>query len=68
MDTPLGEESERYELRLGGDGFSRTLELNGPFYHYTAEERAADGGGAALASVSQIGTFAASQAAILALD
>jgi hypothetical protein len=64
-DTPLGEESERYRLELAGEGFTRTATLSEPFYHYGAAERAADGGGPVLASVVQLGTFAASRPATL---
>jgi hypothetical protein len=67
-DTPLGEESERYRLELSGEGFTRIATPAEPFYHYSAAERAADGGGAVAASVSQIGTFAASRPATLSVS
>jgi hypothetical protein len=67
-DTPLGEESERYRLELTGEGFSRSVTLAEPFYHYSAAERLADGGGPVLAAIVQLGTFAASRPATLPID
>jgi hypothetical protein len=64
-DTPLGEESERYRIELAGDGFARSATVSEPSYHYSAAERAADGGGPVLVSVVQLGTFAASRPATL---
>jgi len=68
IDAPLGEESERYLLRLSGAGFERSLTLDEPGYHYSAVDRAADGYGAVTASVSQLGTFSASRPAILTIS
>jgi hypothetical protein len=64
-DTPLGEESERYRIEIAGEGFGRTATVTEPFYLYSAAERAADGGGPALVTIVQLGTFAASRPATL---
>ncbi|TMJ18703.1 MAG: hypothetical protein E6G92_02345 [Alphaproteobacteria bacterium] len=64
-DTPLGEEAERYRVKLAGEGFSRSAIVTEPSFHYGAAERAADGGGPALVSIVQLGTFAVSRPATL---
>ena len=66
-DTPLGEEAERYRVVIAGEGFERIAEPGAPAYLYTAAARAEDGGGPLQISVCQVGTFAASRAAVLAL-
>lgn len=67
-DTPLGEESERYELTLRGAGFERSMTLSAPGFRYTLAEQAADGlTGALSVTVVQIGTTASSREARLIL-
>jgi hypothetical protein len=68
IDTPLGEETERYRLTLAGPGFERTVETDAPFYLYPAGARAADGPGPLVLTLVQRGSFAASHAAILTID
>lgn len=67
-DTPLGEEAERYRLILAGPGFERAVETTEAAYLYPAVERAADGPGPLMLSVSQTGSFAVSRPASLFLD
>lgn len=67
-DTPLGEETERYQLSLSGAGFARTVETSSPTYLYAAAARAADGPGPLTLSVVQTGSFAPSRPAVLILD
>ena len=67
-DAPLGEEAERYRIAISGAGFERVAEVGAPTCRYTAAERAADGAGPILVSVSQLGSLAASHPAILASD
>lgn len=58
-DVPLGEESERYELRvLAGETLLRRVETKSPQWVYEAEAFDADGGGALTIEVRQIGSFA----------
>ena len=67
-DTPLGEESESYRLRITGTGFVREAALDAPAYLYTAAARVEDGvGGPILISIAQAGTFAQSRPATLSL-
>lgn len=67
-DVPLGEESERYELRLlAGDALVRRVETDQPGWTYDAAMIAADGGAADMLEVRQIGTFALGRPARLAL-
>jgi hypothetical protein len=67
-DTPLGEEREAYRLQISGDGFLRTAATVEPAYLYTSQLQAADGAAGPLQfAVEQIGTHAASRAAILNL-
>jgi hypothetical protein len=67
-DTPLGEESELYQLELAGAGGSRALELSESGFHYDAAARAADGPGPIQAAVVQLGTHGRSRAAITIID
>lgn len=58
-DVPLGEESERYELRVLADGaLMRRVETGSAQWTYDAAAFAADGGGALTIEVRQIGSFA----------
>ena len=58
-DVPLGEESERYELRVLADGaLMRRVETTSPSWAYDADAFDADGGGALTIEVRQIGSFA----------
>jgi hypothetical protein len=68
VDTPLGEEAERYRLTISGPGFSRIVETAASAYLYTATARTADGAGPLTLSVVQTGSFAASRPARLILD
>jgi hypothetical protein len=66
IETPLGEETERYQIRLHGTGFDRRVAVSEPEYVYTAEQQAADNhSGELRIEVSQTGTHAASRAATL---
>jgi hypothetical protein len=65
--TPLGEESELYQLAIAGDGFERIVTTATPAFAYTAAARAEDGGGPILITVRQTGTFAASRPASIAV-
>ena len=60
-DAPLAEESERYEVRLSGEAFSRTAIVSEPRITYDAAQQAEDGGGPLVASVRQLGTRTASR-------
>ena len=68
VETPLGEEAERYRLTIAGPDFERTIETASPGYIYTAAERAADGAGSLAVSVAQAGSFATSRPALLIVD
>jgi hypothetical protein len=68
VETPLGEETERYRLTITGPGFERTIETTAPAYIYTAAERTADGPGPLALSVAQAGSVAASRPALLIVD
>ncbi|HKY80262.1 MAG TPA: hypothetical protein VJM09_02180, partial [Sphingobium sp.] len=58
-DVPLGEESERYDLRvLDGEERVRQVETDAPTWTYDAAMVAADGGGALTVEIRQIGSFA----------
>jgi hypothetical protein len=68
-DTPLGEETERYRLRLSSGSFERTVVLEQSSYVYSVEQQAADGvTGALRIEVVQIGTYAASRPSILIVN
>jgi hypothetical protein len=62
-DTPLGEESERYEIELAGSGGTRRAEVTESRFTYDAAARAADGPGPILATVVQLGTNGRSHSA-----
>ena len=67
-DVPLGEESERYELRVLADGaLMRRVETTSPSWAYNADAFDADGGGALTIEVRQIGSFALGRAARVVL-
>jgi hypothetical protein len=68
VETPLGEETERYRLTLAGPDFERAVETSVPGYIYTSVERAADGPGPLVVEVTQTGKLAASRAAHLIVD
>jgi hypothetical protein len=58
-DVPLGEESERYELRvLNGGSLLRRVETASPAWTYDAAAIAEDGGDLVTIEVRQIGSFA----------
>ena len=58
-DVPIGEESERYELRvLSSESLLRRVETTSPAWTYDAAAIAEDGGGAVTVEVRQIGSFA----------
>ncbi|HEX8445132.1 MAG TPA: phage tail protein [Sphingomonas sp.] len=66
VDAPLGEETERYRLRILRPGGARTVDLTVPEWRYPPALQAADGYDAAgmlRVSVVQVGTAAASIAA-----
>lgn len=72
IDAPLGEERERYMLRLmAGDVPVRTVETAVPAWTYTAAMAAADGGaghgGPLTLEIRQVGTHAAGRAATILL-
>jgi len=67
-DTPLGEESERYELELSGAGGARRVELSESRFLYAAAARAADGPGAIQAAVVQLGTHGRSRPAVITIN
>jgi hypothetical protein len=66
--TPLGEESELFEIELAGAGGSRRLELGECRFRYEAAARAADGPGAIQVSVVQLGTHGRSRPANIIID
>lgn len=65
IDAPLGEESERYRLRIEPDlGVPREVELPGPDYDYDPAAQSEDGASSAgmfAITVWQVGTVAASE-------
>jgi hypothetical protein len=67
-DTPLGEESERYELELAGAGGVRRVELSESRFRYEAAARAADGPGPVQVRVVQLGTHGRSRAAAIIIE
>ena len=67
-DAPLGEETERYRLRLEGEGFVREVQTAVPAWTYGAAEQAADGAASFEVEVAQLGTFAASRPARLSIS
>jgi hypothetical protein len=67
-DAPLGEETERYRLRLQGEGFVREVETEVPSWTYLAAAQAADGAAAFDIQVAQLGTFAASRPARISVS
>jgi hypothetical protein len=67
-DVPLGEESERYELRvLSGGSLLRRVETLSPDWAYGAAAVAADGAGVVTIEVRQIGALALGRPARIAL-
>ena len=67
-DVPLGEETERYEVRLLHDEtLVRRAETAAPVWTYEAAMIAEDGGGPAILEVRQIGSFALGRPGRLAL-
>ncbi|WP_106639887.1 phage tail protein [Allosphingosinicella vermicomposti] len=63
-DTPMGEEGERYEVRLSGAGFERRVETTEPAFLYGPAARAADGHPASISvEIVQIGTLVRSRPA-----
>lgn len=63
-DTPLGEESEVYEVSLSGSGLTRTVTISASPFIYSAATQAADGAvGDITIGVRQLGTFAPSRPA-----
>lgn len=68
-DTPLGEEQERYQLTISGEGFERLVETDIPAYPYSAAMQAADGvSGALTLSVRQVGDHGLSRPCPLTFD
>jgi hypothetical protein len=68
-DTPLGEESEAYELVLSAAGFERRIELFLPNYIYTNAQQALDGlEGPFLMRVCQLGTHARSRSTSISVN
>lgn len=67
-DTALGEENERYRLRLAGDGFARTVDPTVPSYLYSSADQLADGGGPLTIEVVQLGSLGASRKATTTLE
>lgn len=67
-DTPLGEEQEAYRLTFSGAGGARQIEVAGSPYVYTAAAHAADGAGAVVIEVVQIGTHAVSRPAAVTIS
>lgn len=67
-DVPLGEERERYEVRiLAADALLRRVETDRPEWLYDTAMAAADGDGATAAEVRQLGSYAAGRPARIAL-
>lgn len=67
-DVPLGEESERYELRvLAGGALLRRIETGSTRWTYEAAAFDADGGGSLSIEVRQIGSFAVGRPAQIVL-
>jgi len=64
-DTPLGEESERYEIELAGAGGSRRVEVAESRFVQDPAARAADGPGPFTATVVQLGTNGRSRPAAI---
>lgn len=61
-DVPLGEESERYELRvLDGETLLRRVETTIAQWTYDAAAISADGSGERIIEIRQIGSFASSR-------
>ena len=68
-DTPLGEENERYRLTISGPGFERIAETAAPAFVYGAAQQAEDGAAPPFQiAIVQIGRFASSRPALLAID
>jgi hypothetical protein len=67
-DTPLGEESERYEVDLAGSAGTRRFEVTESRYVYEASARAAEGPGPVAVTVVQLGTNGRSRPATITID
>lgn len=70
-DVPLGEEAERYQLRmLAGETQIRLVEVNEPYWTYTAAMIAADAGAPGMREVEvrQLGSIAPGRPARMVLD
>jgi hypothetical protein len=67
-DTPLGEESERYEIALAGSSGARRVEVAETQYVYSAAARAADGPGPLVVTIVQLGTSGRSRPASITID
>jgi hypothetical protein len=63
-DTPLGEESEMYQIELSGAGLQRSISTSEACYVYSAAQQGADGfAGALTVTVVQLGSAASSRPA-----
>lgn len=63
-DAPLGEERERYLVRVSSGALSRVVEIEAPSFTYTAADQASDGIAPPFTvEIRQIGTHAASRPA-----
>jgi hypothetical protein len=68
-DTPLGEEQERYLVRVSSGPLSRVAEIDPPAFTYTAAAQAADGIAPPFTiEIRQIGTHAVSRAAPIEIE
>jgi hypothetical protein len=64
-DTPLGEESERYQVEVAGAGGARRVEVAESRFLHEAAARAADGPGPYTVTVVQLGTHGRSRPATI---
>lgn len=67
-DTPLGEETELYQLRLDAATSTRSPTVAEPCYFHSAEDQLGDGGGPLTIEVVQIGKFSSSRPATITVE
>lgn len=69
LDTPLGEETERYRVTVTAPGLARSATVDRPEWTYSTADQTADGTPASVdIRVEQIGNLAVSAAAKMAFD
>lgn len=67
-ETPLGEESERYEIELAGSAGTRRVEVTESRFAFDSAARAAGGPGPVIVAVAQLGTNGRSRPATITID